>query len=218
MIDLILALGLLVQTQGEPPEGAEALGEMFGELIDRTNAVGDGLESDDSPEATARGIAGFVDAVLTSVDAERFALTDTEAAVTAITPVIAQLLEMGSEEGQSYELEFSAGAGRAPSGSFPDDAPNCGAEHPELLLEDMLSDPEGHALSIRICWIGSRDDETGLLTGIFLYQLENDEAYVQYLAGLTGSHEAGMQPRLAIIERIAQPFLTRTIIRDRPAE
>jgi len=218
MIELILAWSLLAQDSDFATGSTEDLLDRFGQLIDATTYMAEEIEGDDSSLATARAIVNFVDAAFESSDPERFILLDQEAIVPMIAAELDNLMAVERAPEDVYDFEINADVAYLPDGGAETDGSYCAGDDPGKILDQPLTDPEGHALNLRVCWAGVRNPDTGMLTGSYLYQLQSGNYVVQYLVSIIGSAESGLPPRLAIAERIAEPFVFNTVLRPVAAE
>lgn len=218
MIDLILAISLLTQDSDFASESAQDTLDRFGRLIDATTYMADEIEGDDSSLATARAIVNFVEAAFETSDPERFILLDQEAIIPMVATELDNLWAVEHEEGDVYDFEINAGVAHLPDGGADTDGSYCADDDPGKIIDQPLTDPEGHELNLRVCWTGVRNPDTGILTGTYLYQLQSGNYVVQYLVSIIGSQESGLPPRLAIAERIAEPFVFNIVLRPVEAD
>lgn len=218
MIELILATSLLAQDSGFPADITEDFAERFSVAIDAVNSAAEDASDDDSSLAYAQTMVDFVEAAFEATFPERFVLLDQENLVTIIAAEMENLEQAEREDDDMFEFEFNAGAAHLPNGGDDTDGPYCAADDPGKALDQPLTDPQGNELNLRICWTGTRDADTGMLTAAFLYQLQSGNYVVMYNVSLIGNREAGMPPRLAILERIGEPLVLRTVIRPVSAD
>ncbi|WP_109259695.1 hypothetical protein [Hyphobacterium indicum] len=211
MIELILALSLLGQDSDFTSGSAADTLERFGRLIDSTSHVAEDMEGDDSSLATARAMVDFVQAAFDASDPERFVLLDQDNIIPMVATELDNLMAVESEDDDVYDFEINAGVAYLPSGADTDGS-YCASDDPGKAIDQPLTDPEGNELNLRVCWTGVRNPETGMLTGTYLYQLQSGNYVVQYLVSIIGSRESGMRPRLAIAERIGEPFVFNTVL------
>ena len=212
MIDLILAVSLLVQDSGFATDAADDLAERFGVAVDTINSSIEDASDDDSSLGYARTIVDFVQTAFDATDPERFFLLDQENLITIIATELDNLLEAERQDDDVFDFEINAGAAYLPNGGEDTEGPYCAADDPGKAVDQPLIDPQGNELNLRICWTGTRDAETGMLTATFLYQLQTGNYVVMYNVSMIGNREAGMPPRLEIMERIGEPLVLRTVI------
>lgn len=210
MIELILALSLLVQEQDEVSP-AQVMRSMEG-LLDEVGVISDELEADSSPESTTRALVRMTEAVFANSPYPVFSLNDREEVIAQATPAMDAMMNYSGGTPSDYSLDFAANAFRQRDGETTEE-PFCEAGAPQTIIDQLLTDPEGHELTIRICWLGRMDPESGELIGSYLYQLNNGIYYVQYRGGIAGPDEGGIDERLPMIERLIQPLVYHTVIR-----
>lgn len=209
MIVIALAAALLMQedqvlTQDQVVDTLDA-------MMDDISEVSDDLEEDDGAAGTARSLVRISETVFANSPFEVFSLSDRDAVLAQITPVVDALMTFEGEHDGEYALDFAVNAFRNRE-DRSDEYPFCMAGAPETIIDQPLTDPAGNALNIRICWFGRQGEEEGELIGSYIYQINNGIYYVQYRGGVSGTNEDGIEERMTNIERLIEPLVLHTVI------
>lgn len=206
---IILALALLVQEQDDVT-ATQILRSMEG-LISEVDEVTGEMEADTGPEGTARAIVRMTEAVFANSPFPVFSLRDRETVIAQATPAMDAMMNYSGGAPSDYSLDYAANAFRlSEDGSSEYAFCERGAE--TTIVDEMLTDPAGHELNLRICWYGRMGEEEGELIGSYIYQLSNGIYHVQYRGGIAGPDEAGIDERLPMIEALMEPLVLNTVI------